>query len=558
MRGPSPYALIALAGVSFVLSVAVESLSLPVPAAKGERGDLDRIAADGVTEQGGSPVYARMLTRTGSDGRLSATLLPPVADWASQPIANLYYAAGNAPTQGNGSPQYPFNTLTYALSHMAADSALLLAPATYSGTLSLASGRTVTLVGFGPGAYVSSLTVTASGSSSSTCLALFGLRVGTLSLAGGTVNLRLAGSTVAQLQGTASTVTVTRMDLGSTIGVSTLAHVDAYAGYDTVPKANALTTPTAATRLTLVGGRAVVADGGATHTVAYLSDVAGATNGTYTAIRGLQDADTALSGRIDAEAAARAAGDTANSNRLVAARAELEAQMALIGTTWGEQLSTLNTIVNSVQSGLQALRTQEASDVNALNSSISGVQTGYLAADAGLSSRIDSLDTTVGELESRFTAIADERAVLRANNAASAVSSELAQAMASGDAALRNSINATAGSVTSLGTRVTTLEGNSSSQASSIASLSSTVSSLQGTVSSLSSDTASWRSSVDSSIGTLNTWKGDMNSWKTTMNIWKTDTTNLDSQMKAKINEIISCLQAIKSGGTWTAPATLP
>ena len=393
------------------LSVAAAAVAVAALAtAPRVRGDLDRIAADGVTEHGGSPEYARMLPRTGADGILDASLLPPVADWASQPISNLYYAAGNAPTQGNGSPQHPFNTLTHALSHMAPDSALLLAPATYSGTLSLPAGRTVALVGFGPGAYVSGLSVSAAGSSPATRLALVGVSVGTLSLSGGTVDVRLSRSTVARLEGTASAATVTRTDMGSLVGVSTLTHVDVYAGYDTAPRARVLTTQSAATQLALSGGRAVVSDGGATNTVAYLSDVVGATNGTYLAMQDLRAADAALSGRMDAEESARLAGDAANSNRLEAARAALAAQMSDMGTTWTSRLMALVSDMTAVQGDFQDLNTQTTNDIRALQQSLSALQTAYQAADTALSTGLTALQATVNDLSNNLTAVVDAEA----------------------------------------------------------------------------------------------------------------------------------------------------
>lgn len=401
--------------LAFIAAVSASTAAI-VPLANSAHGDLDRIAADGVTEVGGSAEYARMLPRTGADGRLDASLLPPVADWASAPISNLYYMAGNAAVQGNGSPQYPFKTLTYALSHMLPQSALLVAPATYSGTLSLPSGNTVAIVGLGPSSYISGLSVAVSGSSSSTCLAFVGMRVGTLSITGGKVNVKLSHSTVAQLEGNASAATITRLDLGSLVGFSTLTHTDVYAGYDTVPNANTLETADRTTRLTLSGSRALVTAGGGTHTIAYLSDVAGSTNSIHAALHELQDADVALSAGIAAETAGRLAADVVLSNRIAAAKAALELQIVDIGTTWGEQLETLSLAMTDFQNGLQNLRNDTANDIHGLTQAVEAVRSAYIAADILLNAAIESLSGTVEALDNSL----DRRIAGAAESAATA------------------------------------------------------------------------------------------------------------------------------------------
>ena len=368
------------------------------------QGDLDRISADGVTERGGSPEYARMLPRTGADGRLDASLLPPAADWASQPIARLYYAAAGAARQGNGSPQYPFTTLTHAFTNMVANSALFMAPGTYSGAVTLADGTSLTLLGAGGQPYVSSLSVTAVGSSASTTLDLCGVRVGTLSVAGGRVNVRLAGTSIARLVGTSPSVTVTRTDLGSTIGVSTLTHVDAYTGYDTVPASEALVDPASAGRLTLSGDRATVTAGGQSHTVAYMSDVAGATNSAYGAVQALWATNSTLSARIDAERTARAAGDTLLSNRINAVEADVGTRIAGVGTSWNSRLATLASSLAGTQGELAALYTKETNDVRVLERSIAGVQADYRAADTSLDTRLSALQSSVSSLSGGLNA----------------------------------------------------------------------------------------------------------------------------------------------------------
>lgn len=430
-RGPSKRVLAFIAAVS-------ASTAAIVPLANSARGDLDRIAADGVTEVGGSAAYARMLPRTGPDGRLAASLLPPVADWASQPISNLYYVAGNSPVQGNGSPQYPFNTLTYAFSHMAPQSALLLAPATYSGTLSLGSGNTVTIIGLGPSSYISSLTVAASGSSPSTKLILAGVHVGTLTLTGGRIEVSLSHSIVARLAGSTTAATVTRTDLGAVIGVSSLTHTDVYAGYATVPNAVTLRDRGGASSLSLADGRALVDSGGTVHTVAYLSDVAAATNnGLYAEVRGLQATNTAISARIDQETAALQARDTELASRITAETSALSLQIAGVGTSWIGQLSTLSRAVTRLQDEVAGIQTIDTNTIVALEQSVAALGTAYKAADTVLRTSLNSLSSTVATLsgslsstiDTRATAVADARITARqpaiVSNATAAVDTKI-------------------------------------------------------------------------------------------------------------------------------------
>jgi len=391
--------------------------------AAGAYGDLDRIAADGVTERGGSPAYARMLPRTKADGVLDASLLPPVADWASQPISNLYYAAGNARVQGNGSPQYPFRSLTYAFANMAPNSAVLLAPATYSGTLPLDAGRTVTIAGFGPMSRIESLSVVVSGASYDTCLALVGVDIGTLSVSGGRVNIKMSSATVERLEGSSTMVTVTRLDLGSVVGISSLVNEDVYAGYDTVPKAEALVDPVSGDQVILSGGRALVTDGGVTHVVAYVSDIDGATNDIGTALQALSSADSSLSSRINTEAYARASGDIVLSNMLNNAQASLAAQIASVGTSWGGQLSTVALAIDGLRDELQAHEATASNALASVNQAISGVQSGYTSADSALRADIDALGSRFSVLEGGIEAAIDARARTIADSRISAARS---------------------------------------------------------------------------------------------------------------------------------------
>lgn len=389
---------------SAMLSVAVAATSaalvvtLVQPAPRASAAGLDRIDAAGVTERGGSASYAHMLPRTGTNGVLDVSLLPPVADWASQPIARLYYASAGAAQDGNGSPQYPFRTLTYAFTNMAANSALLIAPGSYSGSCALPSGRTLTLFGIGGKANVTSLSVSVGGTSSATTLDLCGLQVGSLSVTGGRVNVRLAGTVVGRLEGSSTSVTVTRTDLGSSVAVSTLAHSDVYAGYATVPNATALVASDSPDRLTLSGGRASVSG----NVVAYMSDVSASTADVNEAMLRLGATNSVLSGRISAEETARMSADTALAGQINAAKAELSARVDGVGTWWGGQLSTLSGSIDTLQGELRALRTKETNDVHSITQLIANVRAAYLAADttmsaliAGLSDRLDGFDDSL-------------------------------------------------------------------------------------------------------------------------------------------------------------------
>ena len=386
-------------------SIAVLAFSLAVSARAF--GDLDRISADGVTEVGGSTAYARMLPRTRADGVLDASLLPPVADWASRPISNLYYLAGNVSVQGNGSPQYPFNELTYAFAHMEPHSALLIAPATYSGTLSLQQGEAVTLAGFGYGSYISSLAVTAYGTSASTRMSLVGVRVGTLSVSGGKVNILLRGSTVSSLVGSSSEVTVTRTDMGSRVDESSLAIADVYSGYATAPKAESLVDPGLLTRLFLSGGRALVERESQTNTVAYLSDVESATNAVHAEVQDVADAGAAMSSRVDVEIAARAAGDTALSNRLESAVSDLHVRIGAIGASWNGSMSDIASALSDLRSEVQSLRRTEHSDFTSVSNYVARVEAAYKAADATISAGLGSMQATVSSMQSALAAKVD-------------------------------------------------------------------------------------------------------------------------------------------------------
>jgi hypothetical protein len=259
--------------------------------------------------------------------------------------------------------------------------------------------------------------------------------------------VRLSHSVIGRLEGTASGVTVTRTDLGSVVGLSTVTHVDSYIGYDTTPKAQMLTAVGATTQLTLSGGRPIVTDGGARHTVAYVSDVMNATNGVSGALQSLRDADTALGGRIDVESAARNAGDAALSGRLDSVKAILDADISKIGTHWGSQLSNFSAALDDVYTRLDALREAESNDVRALQQSIADVTDAYAAADGLIRDSLTALRAAVNKLDdgldSRINERADARIAAASNSIIAAATSRAVAASKNYTDSVRNNLTAT-------------------------------------------------------------------------------------------------------------------
>jgi hypothetical protein len=256
-----------------------------------------------------------------------------------------------------------------------------------------------------------------------------------LSVSGGRVNVRLAGTVVSRLDGSSRYVTVTRTDLGSYVGVAAILNNDVYTGYDTVPRAETLTDPETQGRLALSGGRARFSEGGQTNVVAYLDDVAASTNGIATALQALAAEDASLSSRIDAEAAQRAADDVFTSNRLDSVVAALQAQIGSVGTSWGGQLSILSTALGNLRTEVQALRETESSDIAAVNSAIAAVQAAYTNADAAIQADLATLHNGLSGLESRIPSIISQQAYgIASNIVAAAEGGIVSNAVAAADA----------------------------------------------------------------------------------------------------------------------------
>ena len=505
--------------------------------------DLSRIEADGVTEVGGAPQYARMLPRTGSDGRLAASLLPPVADWASQPIPHLYYVSAAASTQGNGSPQYPFNTLSYALSSMSAQSALLVVPGAYSGTCTVQADNTVTLFGMGDQSYISSLTVSAVGSSAATTLDLHGLRVGTLHVTGGRINIRLAGTSVELLSGSSDSVTVTRADMGVRVDTSTLAHTDVYVGSPTAPSAETLVTPEEGISLSLSGGRGIVVDGGTTNVVAYVTDIEDTVAQLSAAMSTLEAADESLRTRIAAEESGRQLADQALSNNLASAIATLATDFGELGSKWGSDVTGINTRIGQLDTRLTTLDSREAADVVELNAAVSDVRSDYAAADTALEAVLRGVvSAEVDELRGDVPGIADARATTIANARIGAVTnSVISAAVARADANAIARENTISNRVNNVQAQVTTLQGLVAGHTSSIANLVTSDTQLGNRITAL--ETASGTHGSD--IAGLKSAVSALQSWKITVTSQIADINADIGTVKNRINSVIDCLDSI-------------
>lgn len=540
----------AMLSVAVAATAAALSLTLVQPAPRASAATLDRVDAAGVTEVGGSAAYARMLPRTGPDGLLSATLLPPVADWGSKPVTNIYYVSANAASgDGNGSPQHPFKSLGTALSSVSSSSAFILAPATYSASFTLAPGRSVAICGFGSSSYISSLTVTASGSSADTTLCLYGVRVGTLTVNGNRVNLRLMQAYVGRLAGSASAATVTRADMGSVVYVSTLAHADVYDGYDTAPLAEALTGP-GLMRLFLSGGRVFATVDDETNTVAYLSDVAAATNSAFGAVQELRAEDLRLAGLILSEAGARAAADLALSNTMAAADAALLTRVQTVGSTWGSQMLLLSGRMDGMAAQLDGLRTKETNDVAALAAAVASVRTDFASADAALDSDLrNAIASGVAGLRAEVPGIADVRfdyklGLVRGD----IVNAAVTQAVAQADSRAQQRDNVLSARITGLSGDVARLSDGIETNRTALSTLRDTVRTLGEQVVNVSNNLYVTQAGISNLVSyTIMPAVRTTYSNQNDIVAVSTNLAELSSDTVWRINSIIDCLNIIKS-----------
>ena len=365
---------------------------------------LDYIDADGVTETGGAG-KARMIPRTAADGRLDASLLPPVADWASQPIPGLRYVSPGAAAGGNGSPQYPYSSLATAFAESPSGTALLLAPASYDASVTL-MGKTLTLVGCGVATRLENLTVGVGGTSS---LAFVGCSAGVVTLNGAALPVRLHGTRVDAVHGTAP-VTLVRMDMGSYVRAwtTTGAHTERYDGYDCVTNAVVLIGP--GTSLQMGTDHPIATVSGVTKPIAYVSELTAATNRVYASLADLVVTNDQLVAAITTEAATRAAAVTQLKANLVTTSAVIRTEIDRIDTVAQAQASVLSGTISQVAGAFTNLSTTLQAEFNALSGEVDALDTAYKQADEAL-----LLELTAGyeggdaDVRTDIPVIADER-----------------------------------------------------------------------------------------------------------------------------------------------------
>lgn len=376
-----------------------------VLAAISGTADLTKVDADGVTEVGGSPGYARMLPRTGAGGKLDASLLPPVADWASMPTPRLYYAVHGVESGGNGAPQNPFSSIAEAVEAAKASgyaqAAVVLAPGTYADTVKL-SGQLVVL-GAGEAAPLE-LVVEADGVSSQ--VVLCNVHVDSLTVNGGSARISLLGTYVNRLAGSSAGLTVTRLDMGSRVGFAARAYTDVYRGHPTAPQAAALVSDDATSAMRLADGRAKVGD----RTVAYLDDVAGATTTVYSAIGKVGGDYASLSTRLANEESARKSGDASLQAAISSAKTSLKADIDKVGDGWNAQLESLSSRISASDGRISALDAKATDDAARLTASIADVRTAYASADTELAAGLrDEFQSCLSSTESGVADTVDAR-----------------------------------------------------------------------------------------------------------------------------------------------------
>lgn len=452
---------------------------------------LDNIDADGVTETGGAG-RARMLTRTTADGKLDASLLPTLPGWAAKPVPNLYFAAAGAASGGNGSVQYPFATLTEALTKIPGGAAVVLTPGSYSGSGVVTAGSVKSICGLGAGVTVTSLSVSTTGASPATEIRLCGLSVGTLTLTGGKINVRLTDATVTTLTGTATDVTVTRMDLGAKIGAHTLpastVFTDSYVGHPTAPEARKVVGDAGGPYLSVAGDRATVG----TETVAYLSDVSASAAAINVSIDALRTEDTRLAELLTAEAKARTNDVTSVLGALESATNSLKAQIAKIGSGWQVQIADINSSIGNLGTAISDLGRKESNDVVNVIGQVNLVRAEFAAADVALEGRVKGYaEDKARAVSEAVPGIADARALFQIENKRDSIVEDATNEAAKYTDAVKETLSAT--------------------------------------------DTA-----IE---GRLDTAEGDISA--------------IQINYRAKINQIIQCLSAIKSGSSFSVPDPL-
>lgn len=361
---------------------------------------LDYIDADGITETGG-PGKARMIPRTGPDGRLSSSLIPLITDATA--VSGVAYVSATAEPGGNGSAARPFNTLQQALASVGMSRTVILTAGTYAGSVTAAAGASLVIVGCGHGSVLSQLTYAAVAGGTPPELVLVNVNVQTLHANNGPAVVRLLGSSVGTLAGTGR-VTVRRADMGARYAAAPGTSVtDVYDGYDTIGKAMRLVNVSTGGDLVLSGYRAHVGD----QDVAYLTDVVATTNGFSATLDTLSGRIGAVNQRVQTEMQSRMSADTVLSNSINAATADLRAEIQAVDTGWASQVRTLTRSIATVATSVGSLARVESNDVARLQQEIQSVP--YAAADTALG---NELRTSLGQdiVRARQDAVADAAA----------------------------------------------------------------------------------------------------------------------------------------------------
>ncbi len=388
-----------------------------VLAAISGTADLTKVDADGVTAVGGSPRYARMLALTDAAGKLDASLLPPVSDWATAPIPGLYYVAGGAAPGGNGSAQRPFATISAAAEAAkaagCAQTAVVLAPGAYADTVT-PSGRLVIL---GAGA-ATPLTLAIEADGTSPVVALHDVFAESLTADGGAVRIELHGSRISRLSGTSSGITVARLDMGSRVEIAESAYTDVYAGHPTALCAKTLVSDDAIYAMQVADGRARVGD----RAVAYVDDVTSATSTVHSAIGIVAATASGLENRLKEETDARKSGDTALEAAMSGVQAALETSIGKVGDGWNSQIEALAARMAASDAAVSALAAKETNDVHALRAEMAQSAAGVRQEGDDLAAALRyEFESGLQKVEDSVENVADKRFSLLLDSATSGI-----------------------------------------------------------------------------------------------------------------------------------------
>lgn len=514
-------------------------------------GDLVKVDADGVTEVGGSPAYSRMLPRTGATGRLDASLLPPVADWASTPVPGLYYVAIGAETGGNGAPQHPFRAISEAVEQARLEkgpqTVVILGAGTYQETIR--PYGTLVVMGAGPATTLRLvLEVDGTGPTVSLC----NVHADSLELGGGNLTLELLGTTVGSLSGGSTGLTVRRRDMGSRVNSATFAYTDVYDGHPTAPKALELASEDATPSMRLSDGRATVGQ----KAVAYLDDVSAATSAVYSAVGEIAGDYAGLGKRLSEEEDARKSGDSGLYAALSNTTAELEGRIGKVGDGWNSQLESLSSRIDASNTAVSALEAQEAADMASLTEEIAATKTAYAAADDEMATRLRSeFKSGMEATEGSVVGTADSRFALLLTNATPGIVDQAVAKMneSGGSGGLTNRL-------LRVETDVGALRRTAQSNALDIATLKLRDTALEQSIGNASTTHSTDVSALNGRIDALSTAMNDGDAkLGTRVTSVETDNTtqgNDITALKSKVNEVIDCLTKIKAGET--ASMTVP